>query len=191
MTVSRRLFLQLSATAAAFSAFGGLGISMAKAQEKVELIKLKGAKATTTICCFCAVACGLIVHTADEGKGRAVNVEGDPDHPTNEGSLCAKGAAIWQVAENDARITKPMYRAPFSTEFKEVEWSWALSEIAKRVKKTRDESFTEKNAKGEVVNRTEAIASLGSAALDTEECWAYQAFLRSLGLVFIEHQARV
>ena len=191
MTVSRRLFLQLSAGAAAYTAFGGLGVSMAQTEAKAELLKLKGTKATTSICCYCAVGCGLIVNTADEGNGRAVNVDGDPDHPVNEGSLCAKGASIWQLGENEQRGKKPLYRAPNSSEWKEVEWSWALSEIAKRVKKTRDESFTEKNAKGEVVNRTEAIASLGSAAMDNEECWAYQAFLRSLGLVYIEHQARI
>ena len=41
------------------------------------------------------------------------------------------------------------------------------------------------------MNRTEAMASFGSAAMDNEECWAYQAILRSLGLVYIEHQARL
>ncbi|SHN50911.1 formate dehydrogenase major subunit [Desulfovibrio litoralis DSM 11393] len=191
MAVSRRLFLQLSAGTIAYTAFGGLGISMAQTEAKIEQFKLKGSKATTSVCCYCAVGCGLIVNTAEDGNGRTINVEGDPDHPINEGALCAKGAAVWQLAENDMRTKKPLYRAAFSDEWKEVEWDWALNEIAKKVKKTRDESFAEKNAKGEVVNRTEAIASLGSAALDNEECWAYQSFLRSLGLVYIEHQARI
>ncbi len=47
------------------------------------------------------------------------------------------------------------------------------------------------NDKGEVVNRTEGIASVGSAAMDLEECFTYQKFLRGLGLVYIEHQARI
>ena len=47
------------------------------------------------------------------------------------------------------------------------------------------------NAAGRVVNRTNGIASVGSAALDNEECWLYQTFLRSLGIVYIEHQARI
>jgi formate dehydrogenase major subunit len=84
-----------------------------------------------------------------------------------------------------------MYRAPGAKEWKKVSWDWALDTIAKRVKATRDASITAQNAKGEAVNRTEAIASVGSAAMDNEECWIYQAFLRSIGLVYIEHQARI
>jgi formate dehydrogenase major subunit len=84
-----------------------------------------------------------------------------------------------------------MYRAPYSTEWKKVSWDWALSNIAERVKKSRDSSFELKNNKGEVVNRTLGIASVGSAALDNEECWLIQALMRSLGLVYIEHQARI
>ena len=191
MTVNRRQFLKLSAGATLAGAFGGLGISLAPSVARAELQKLQWAKQTTSVCCYCAVGCGLIVHTAKNGEGRAVNVEGDPDHPINEGALCPKGGSIFQLGENDARPKKPLYRAPNSGEWKEVEWDWALSEIAKRVKKTRDASFQTANAKGEKVNRTETIASLGSAALDNEECWAYQVILRSLGLVFIEHQARI
>jgi formate dehydrogenase major subunit len=51
--------------------------------------------------------------------------------------------------------------------------------------------FTAKNDKGQTVNRTTAIASVGSAAMDNEECWLYQALMRSLGLVYVEHQARI
>jgi formate dehydrogenase major subunit len=84
-----------------------------------------------------------------------------------------------------------LYRAPGSSEFEEKDWDWAAKTIAARIKKTRDAYFTEKNAKGQVVNRTTAIASVGSAALDGEECWLYQKMLRSMGLVYIEHQARI
>ena len=191
MAVTRRDFLKLSACAAAVPAFGGLGLTFSPGTALAEIPKLAKTKVTTSVCCYCAVGCGLLVYTADEGKGRAVNVEGDPDHPINEGSLCAKGSAIRQMGENKARPPKPQYRAPNSSEWKEVEWSWALKEIAKRIKTTRDKSFALKNDKGEVVNRTEAMVSVGSAALDNEECWTYQAFLRSLGLVNIEHQARI
>jgi formate dehydrogenase major subunit len=84
-----------------------------------------------------------------------------------------------------------MYRAPYSKEWKAVSWDWALSKIVSRVKETRDATFTRKNKKGQVVNRTTGIASIGSAALDNEECWVYQALMRALGLVYIEHQARI
>jgi formate dehydrogenase major subunit len=96
-----------------------------------------------------------------------------------------------QTVNSDKRVTKPRYRAPGASEWKDVEWSWAIDEIAKRVKKARDASFVEKNDKGQTVNRTNALASVGSAALDNEECYLYQKWLRSLGLVAIEHQARI
>jgi formate dehydrogenase major subunit len=120
-----------------------------------------------------------------------VNIEGDPDHPINEGTLCSKAQAVRQVSENPWRITKPLYRAPRSGEWKEVSWDWTYNEIAKRVKKSRDAGFTKVNAKGQVVNRNDAIASVGSAALDNEECYVLQKWLRALGLVYIEHQARI
>ena len=131
MTVTRRHFLKLSAGAAVAGAFTGLGLSLAPTVARAELQKLQWAKQTTSICCYCAVGCGLIVHTAKDGQGRAVNVEGDPDHPTNEGTLCPKGASIFQLGENDQRGTQPLYRAPFSDTWKPVTWDFALTEIAK------------------------------------------------------------
>lgn len=191
MSVNRRQFLKLSATTAALTAFGGLGCtSTAKVVDRAKMLQPEWSKQTTTICCYCAVGCGLIVNTDLKTK-KAVNVEGDPDHPINQGALCAKGASIWQLGENDRRPESPLYRAPYSTKFKKVSWEWALEQIAKRVKESRDKTFTKINDRGQAVNRCDGIASLGSAALDNEECWAYQTMLRSLGLVYIEHQARI
>jgi formate dehydrogenase major subunit len=195
MQYSRRGFLKIGTGGAVAMVFGGLGVSLSPAMSYAQDIKLKWTKLSTSVCCYCAVGCGLLVSTGLEGHpggaGKVVNVEGNPDHPVNEGSLCAKGASTFQLAVNSARPPKPLYRAPGASQWKEVEWGWALEEIAKRVKKTRDATFTEKNAAGQTVNRTEAIASLGSAALDNEECWALQAMQRALGLVYIEHQARL
>jgi len=95
------------------------------------------------------------------------------------------------MSVNENRLGKPLYRAPFATEWKEMEWEEALEKIAANVKKSRDASFKFKNDKGETVNRTDGIASVGSAAMDLEECYTYQKFLRGLGLVYIEHQARI
>ncbi|MBI4804770.1 MAG: formate dehydrogenase-N subunit alpha [Desulfovibrio sp.] len=191
MGICRRDFMKLAAASGVAVTFGGLGFDLTPAYAAAELVKLKGTKQTTSICCYCSVGCGLIVNTAQEGKGRAVNIEGDPDHPINQGSLCAKGASLYQLTENDRRIQKVMYRAPNSDKWQEKSWDWALTEIAKRIKATRDASFKEKNAKGQMVNRCEGIASVGSAALDNEECWIYQTFLRAMGLTYIEHQARI
>ena len=191
MNLTRREFIQVTGVTAAGLAVSGLGFDLTPVKAHAQMLKTKYAKETTTICCYCAVGCGAIVHTSKKGDGRVINIEGDPDHVINRGSLCSKGAALSQLAENELRLTEPMYRAPNSKEWKQVSWDWALTEIAKRVKKTRDATFTSKNAKGQVVNRTTAIASVGSAAMDNEECWIYQALMRALGLVYIEHQARI
>jgi formate dehydrogenase major subunit len=191
MKLGRREFIKLSAAATAATAFGGLGFDLKPSVARAQLLKLRWAKESTSICCYCAVGCGLIVHSAKEGSGRIINVEGDPDHPINEGALCAKGASIYQLAENENRLTKPLYRAPGSDTWEEKSWDWMLNRIARKIKETRDKTFVRFNSRGQEVNRCEGLASVGSAAMDNEECWIYQAMLRSLGLVAIEHQARI
>ena len=187
MGISRRDFLKYGGgTAVATTVANGLTPGDAAAKEREN--RIKGAKATTTICPYCAVGCGMIAYTKN---GKVVNIEGDPEHPVNRGTLCSKGASLYQIANNPTRVKKPRYRAPGASEWKEVEWDWAFEEIAKRIKKTRDETFAAKNAKGQEVNRCDGIAHVGSAALDNEECYILQKWLRSLGLVYIEHQARI
>jgi formate dehydrogenase major subunit len=185
MDVSRRGFLKISGAVLAAS---GVGISLKPVSAHAQPLKVKYTKETTTICPYCSVGCSIIVSTRG---GKVINTEGDPDSPINRGSLCSKGGSIYQMAVNENRLSKPLYREPFSTEWKEVEWEWAFEKIAENVKKSRDASFKLKNDKGETVNRTEGIASVGSAAMDLEECFTYQKFLRGLGLVYIEHQARI
>ena len=191
MDVNRREFIQITGATAAGLAVSGLGFDLGPVKAHAAMLKTKYAKETTTICPYCAVGCGAIVHTSKKGDGRVINIEGDPDHVINRGSLCSKGAALAQLSENTDRITDPMYRAPYSNKWQKVSWDWALTEIAKRVKTTREASFEAKNAKGQVVNRTGGIASVGSAALDNEECWIYQALIRAMGVTYIEHQARI
>jgi len=185
MDVSRRGFLKISS---AILAASGIGVSLKPVSAHAQPLKVKYAKETTTVCPYCSVGCSIIV-SAREGK--VINTEGDPDSPINKGSLCSKGGSIYQMSVNENRLGKPLYRAPYATEWKEVDWEWALDKIAENVKKSRDASFKFKNDKGETVNRTEGIASVGSAAMDLEECFTYQKFLRGLGLVYIEHQARI
>jgi formate dehydrogenase major subunit len=194
MRINRREFIQISGAAAAglaLSSCAGKGGIFAPARDQAKTLQIQDAKETTTICPYCAVGCGAIVHTAKTGKKRAINIEGDPGHVINHGSLCSKGASLRQLCENGERITQPMYRAPYAKEWKKVDWDWALTKIAQKVKATRDATFKVRNAKGQVVNRTMGIASVGSAALDNEECWTYQALMRAIGLVYIEHQARI
>jgi formate dehydrogenase major subunit len=184
--LSRRDFLKLTGATAVAGTATAAAPGTVEANEREN--RMKGAKATTTICPYCAVGCGMIAYSKN---GKVVHVEGDPDHPINRGSLCSKGSSLLQIADSDTRVTKPLYRAPGASDWKEVEWDWTFKQIAQRVKKTRDETFVEKNAKGEVVNRCDGIAHVGSAALDNEECYILQKWMRSLGLVYIEHQARI
>ncbi len=192
MKLDRRGFLKFTAATTAAAAFGGLGFDMKLSEAKAAELEsnIKEAKETTSACCYCAVGCGLIVHT-DKNTKRAINIEGDPDHPINEGALCAKGAATWQLVEGTDRPKAPLYRAPGSDKWEEKSWDWMLDQIAQRVVKTREETLVLKNEKGQVVNRCDGIASIGSAAMDNEELWIYQAMLRSMGLFYIEHQARI
>lgn len=191
--VTRRDFLKMSGIAAAGLTLSQLGFDLTPAQlyaaELRTTFRLKGARETPTICCYCSVGCGILVST--DANGKVLNAEGDPDHPISEGALCAKGAASYQIAVNENRLQKVRYRAPNSSAWKEVSWEWALDKIAQNIKKSRDKSFTEKNADGKVVNRTNGIASVGSAAMDNEECWLFSKMLRALGLVYVEHQARI
>jgi len=200
--VSRRDFLKISGAAFAASSVAGMikpAFGYAAEASETPPLRIKGATETTTVCCYCSVGCGAICSVVD---GNLINFEGDPDHPVNQGGMCSKGVSQFNVVNvyspetgeimpNPRRLTKPRYRAPGSLEWKDVSWEWAIAEIAKRVKATRDATFVTKNDKGVTVNRTSAIASLGGAALDNEECHPLSKLSRSLGLVYIEHQARL
>jgi formate dehydrogenase major subunit len=214
MKINRRSFIKLSGAAAGTFMMGGLGFDLSPIKAYARELRIKKGKETTTICCYCSVGCGILVHTLE---GKVINAEGDPDHPINEGSLCSKGSTISQMATNESRLRKPLYRAPGAKAWKEVEWDWALDRVARRIKDTRDRTFkptvrttvrekivaesAEESGlyretfadveKEFVVNRAEGIAHVGSAALDNEECYLVQKLVRSWGLVHVEHQARL
>jgi len=184
--LTRRGFLKLIGTSVAAS---GLNLTLSGSVRAFEgKLKIANAKENFSVCCYCAVGCGLIIHTEN---GKVINIEGNPDSPINRGSLCSKGSALRFLVNNEERLKKPLYRAPGSDKWEEISWDKAITEIARRIKSTRDKYFEYKNKEGVVVNRVTKIASVGSAAMDNEECYLYQKFLRSLGLVYIEHQARI
>ena len=137
MEISRRDFLKVTGASAAGAAVLGLGLDLEPLRSRPQTLKIRHARESTSICCYCGVGCGLIVHTERSGGGRIINIEGDPDHPINEGSLCSKGAVLSRLADNENRITAPLYRKPFSTEWQEVSWDWALRTIAERMYEIR------------------------------------------------------
>ena len=195
MQITRRGFLTLTGAVGGGVALSGLGLNLnparAYAQELSKANRIKVAKQVSTICCYCSVGCGLIC-SVDKVTGKIFNIEGDADHPINEGSLCAKGAGLFDLTEaNKHRLTKVLYRKPYGTHWEEKDWDFALERMARLIKDTRDKGFVKRNAKGELVNRCENIGHYGSSNVDNEECWLISVKSRALGLVYIDHQARV
>ncbi len=187
INLNRRQFLKLSGATAATLAIVELGFDEKKAHAQSKELKTANAKVTPTICCYCGVGCGILVHTKDN---TVVYTEGDPDNPINEGKLCSKGTTLRQLYTSEKRVLKPRYRAPGSDTWEEKDWEWMYETITKRVKETRDASFVVKED-GMTVNKTERIASVGGAALDNEEVYLLAKLMRGLGVVYLEHQARI
>ena len=188
MELSRRNFLKASgAGIGSVFLFGALGPDKAVAAKSIPLKKRIGEK--STICPFDASGCGFLIASEN---GKVTNIEGDPDHPINRGAACAKGASMRQLsADNPWRLDKPLYRAPGASDWVEKDWDWMLDTVARRLKDTRDAAFIETDSDGNVVNRTEAIACLGGSALDNEECYLLAKLARALGMVYLEHHARI
>jgi len=190
--LSRREFLQQSSAGiGAGTALGsliGLGASLAPATARAQALRIREARATPSVCPYCSVGCALVVHTIGN---EIVNIEGDKRSPHNEGCLCPKGAATYQLIRNPNRATKVLHRKPGAANWQEVELDWAMDRVAQLVKKTRDETFVERLEDGTLVNQTTAIFSLGGATLDNEWNHLQQKLMRGLGIVAIENQARI
>src|SRR6266852_3294819 len=191
MDLSRRDFFNLSAGALTGTALGGLaglGVSLAPTLARAQEARIKHAKATPSVCPYCSVGCATLVHTVD---GKITNIEGDPRSPHSEGSLCPKGAAIFQLHINPNRLTKVLHRAPGAAEWEVWDLERAMTRVAELGKKTRDETFIEKLENGKTANMTPALFSLGGATLDSEWNHIQQKLMRGLGIVAIENQARI
>ena len=153
------------------------------------LPKTDGAQKARSICPYCAVGCGQLIYHKDN---KLISIEGDPDSPISRGRLCPKGSATYQLHTHSGRLKKVKYRRPYATEWEELELDTAMKMIADRVWKTREESFVEKNEKGEPVMHTLAMAHLGGATLDNEENYLIKKlFAAGLGMNCISNQARI
>lgn len=193
MSLSRRAFLQGSlAGGAALTAFG-FDVTPLYAQART--LKIARTSETRSTCPYCSVSCGVIIHTlGDRAKNampQVVHVEGDPDHPINRGTLCPKGASIEQDIVNPRRLLKPQVRRPGAADWQDIEWNQAIDEIARWVKKTRDATFLEKDKRGRTVNRCEGIAFTGGCTDTNEFNYLVVKTMRSLGVCYLENQARV
>lgn len=196
MTISRREFLNRSGLTGSGSALSAL-LAFGADQDSVRTAtvpqtwKIRETKVVPSVCPYCAVGCGMLLHVRDN---QLVNVEGNPDSPINRGNLCPKGAASFQLTVNPERQKKALHRRPGATAWEPIELERAMELIAEKVMATRDATFKRTavvNGRAVVVNHTLGIASLGGATMDNEWNYVQAKLWRGLGGVFIENQARI
>ena len=193
---SRRWLLGRSLAGTALAGMAALGIDLRPAQARAWALRIAEAKQFPSVCPYCAVGCDTMVYVRD---GEILDIEGDRNSPINEGTLCPKGAAIYQLHVNPNRLTQVLYRRPGGTAWETIGLAEAMDMVAARVKQTRDETFREvyetTNADGETVRKVEMatlqIFSLGGATIDNEWNHIHQKLMRGLGVVAIENQARI
>jgi formate dehydrogenase major subunit len=193
MEVSRRTFIKVGVVGGvAGSAFG---FDLAPVYAQTQALRISRTTETRSTCPYCSVSCGVIIHTlGDKAKNttpQVVHVEGDPDHPINRGTLCPKGSSLEQDILNERRLTKPQVRRPGSDHWVDISWDQAINEIARLVKKTRDDTFIDKDDKGRIVNRCEGVAFSGGCTDTNEFNWLVVKTMRSMGVCYLENQARV
>jgi formate dehydrogenase major subunit len=193
MELSRRTFLK--STIIGGAGISALGFDLTPVYAQSQSLKISRATETRSTCPYCSVSCGVIIYTlGDKAKNaipQVVHVEGDPDHPINRGTLCPKGSSLEQDIVNDRRLLKPQVRRPGSDHWEDISWDTALNEIGQLVKRTRDETFVEKDPDGNTVNRCEGIAFSGGCTDTNEFNYLVVKTMRSLGVCYLENQARV
>jgi len=172
-----------------------LGFDVSKAAAEMREFKISRTTETRSICPYCAVSCGVIIHTlgdkARNVKGSVVHIEGDPDHPISRGSLCPKGITLKEDIANANRLTKPKVRKPGSDKWEDISWDDAIAKIARNIKTTRDKCFVAKNAKGQTVNRNPGMAMIGGCTDTNEFNFLQWKVISALGVPYRDSQARV
>ncbi len=197
MNLTRRGFIKLTGASLATSSLGALGFggSGEALAASVRPFKLTHATETRNTCTYCSVACGILIYSLGDRAKNAVSdiihIEGDPDHPVNRGTLCPKGSALLDIVHAPTRLQVPKYRAPGTSEFKEVTWDFALDRIARLMKDDRDKNFVAKNAQGTTVNRWITTGMLAASASSSETSYLTWKVARSFGMLVFDNQARV
>jgi len=195
--ISRRRFMQGAGASLAGTTLGALGFGDVESAyaSSIRAWKLLGTTETRNTCTYCAVGCGIIMYSngnvAKGEKADIIHIEGDPDHPTNRGTLCPKGAALLEFVHSKTRTLYPQIRKPGSDKFERVSWDFALDRIARLMKDDRDKNFIAKNADGVTVNRWLSTGFLAASATSNETAWATYKVVRGAGMLAFDNQARV
>jgi formate dehydrogenase major subunit len=191
MEVTRRGFLKATGIGTSIA----LGFDVSTAEAEMRQFKISRTTETRSTCPYCAVSCGVIIHTlgdkAKNATASVVHVEGDPDHPINRGTLCPKGATLRDDINNPNRLLSPKVRRPGSDHWEDISWDDAIKGIARHVKDTRDKTFVAKNAKGQTVNRTPGIGMIGGCTDTNEFNFLQWKFITAMGVPYRDSQARV
>jgi formate dehydrogenase major subunit len=192
--MDRRDFLKITTLGGVTASV--LGFDLRPAYAAVRELKIARTTETRSTCPYCSVSCGLIIHTLGDGsrnvKPAVVHVEGDADHPINQGTLCPKGVTVKQTIVNDRRLTKVLYRAPGGAAWEERDWDFAIERMARLIKDTRDRRLVRTDAAGRTVNALTAAGVIGGCT-DTNELnyLLVKVFRAGLGIVPLEQQARI
>ena len=158
-------------------------------QTQSKASRLEGATVTESVCPYCAVGCGQHIYTK---SGQIIDIEGNPHSPINEGTLCPKGANVFQLARNPHRVKHVLYRAPYATEWEQKPLDWAMERIAQKVKDAREAGWAEKDDEGRTIKAVRNLGCLGGATLDNEENYLIKKlFSAGLGVLSVENQARI
>jgi formate dehydrogenase major subunit len=192
MSTTRRGFVKVGAGGLIASI---LGFDLRPAYAQARTLKIARTTETRSTCPYCSVSCGVIIHTlGDRAKNvtpQVIHVEGDPDHPINRGTLCPKGSSLYHDILNERRLMKPQVRRPGSDHWEDISWDQAIEDIARNIKKTRDATFIDKDTEGRTVNRCEGIAWNGGCTDTNEFNYLVVKTMRSMGVSYLETQARV
>jgi len=195
MQVTRRQFFKICGAGLGASSVAYLGFSPEPALAEVRAFKLAHTKESRSICPYCSVSCGVLMHTMGSGAKNAhasiIHIEGDPDNPVNRGTLCPKGAGLLDMIKSESRLKQPEYRAPGDDKWQAISWDEAFTKIARLMKDDRDANFVVKNDKGELVNRWISTGFLASSAASNESGYLTHKVVRSLGMAAIDTQARI
>ena len=193
--VNRRQFLKLTAAGLGSSSAAMLGFAPGAALAEVRAYKLTRATEVRNTCPYCSVGCGLLMYSlgdrAKNARPEIIHIEGDPDHPVNRGTLCPKGAALLDFVHSPNRLKYPEYRAPGSNQWQRISWNDAFARIARLMKDDRDKNFTTQTADGLTVNRWLTTGLLAASASSNESGYITGMFVRSLGMLAVDNQARV
>jgi len=187
--LDRRSFVKASALAGAVAlSGGGAGRALAQSDEgEVSAADTEG-ELTKTICNYCSIGCGF--HGERVGDSFA-GMEPWEEHPINQGSLCSKGAGIYETEHSEKRVRHPMIRE--NGAWRKLSWNDAYDRLATDIQALWPDSDVSPDEAVDVdaEHSRESVMLLGSAHHSNEESYAIRKLAAFMGTNNVDHQARI